>query len=100
MKLLLVFAKYFLIIFIIVSIILLVHKVSAHNIDKVPHYRYKNITEAIIYNPTPFGAKLLVKCDWDGKIWRSVKTYPLKGKTEVSIRVPNGSRCKVYPSLK
>lgn len=71
----------------------------AHDESKVPFYRYKNKTSATIYNDTFWSAKLKVKCDWDGKRWRYVKMYPLKGHSKAEIVVPNGSRCQVWPSL-
>jgi hypothetical protein len=71
---------------------------SAHE-RTVPSFRYKYITSATIYNPTIWSADLLLKCDWDGRVWRNVKKYKLKGHSDVTIKVPNGSRCQIWPSL-
>jgi len=75
-------------IFIITMIILL---------TTVPDVLAGHQIKVIVYNPFNIRAKLELKCNWNGKIFRYHKYYRLPKKSKVEIIIPNNSRCQLWP---
>jgi hypothetical protein len=52
-----------------------------------------------INNPTSFSIELLLKCNWDGREWKHLKTYNLKRKSKIVVYIPNASKCQLWPKI-
>lgn len=51
----------------------------------------------MIYNTFNISFKIDLKCNWNGKRWSSRKRYKLKARGGTKIKVPNNSRCQIWP---
>ena len=56
-------------------------------------------TELKIYNPYSVSVKMLVKCDYYKNKYKFLKTYKLKKKSNITIKIPlNMKKCEVWPT--
>ena len=61
------------------------------------HERKTKYSSIVIHNPFDSSFKIDLKCNWNGKKWSSIKRYKLKARDGTEIKVPNSSRCQIWP---